>query len=823
MGNKSDNQDSQDSKELAKQKRRPRGEQSLAQTAIVPSIPRIPSKLGLVVVNHRPLFPHMIVPLVAEGAMLSKAIVSSLQNKKKPPYIAVVLAKDDFDIKNFDIEHIFEIGVVARIVRTFHLSGDVSQVLIDVISRAKIIDAVVDKGQLQAKIEVLKAEEIVLDDSIRAYSREIVSNLKELVRLNPLVKEEMSNFFTQINIDDPSRLADFSASLTSAKKFELQNILEQLKIYPRLEQTLLLIKKELDLSRLQAKISHQIEEKISKTQREFFLKEQLKEIRKELGLTKDEKSQDLEKFKARAKKLSWPSTVKKVFEEELQKLSMLEPLSAEFNVSRTYLDWLTILPWGVYQKENLNLIKAKQVLEEDHFGLSDVKERVLDLIAAMSLRKTVSGKILCLVGPPGVGKTSIGKSIARALGRPFYRFSLGGMRDEAEIKGHRRTYIGAMPGKFLQALKVVGKANCVIMLDEIDKVGRSFTGDPSSALLEVLDREQNHQFIDHYLDVPFDLSKILFIATANQTDSIPEPLLDRMDLIRLSGYVLEEKMQIAKRFLAPRGQAENGLAKRDIVISDAAIGQIIESYTREAGVRNLDKMLEKIFRGIARDVVSKKIKPKAKISISKREVVKYLKHPRFTTDKLIGENQAGCVNALAWTSYGGAILSIEAIALKASKEAIKQTGQLGKVMVESSEIAHSYVLSSAKKFRMKANLLKDHLIHLHVPAGAVPKDGPSAGMAMAMAMVSLLSDKAVKPKIGMTGELSLTGEVLPIGGLKEKIVAAQQNGIKEVIIPTPNKPNFMEIPKQLRKNIKCHFVSYFNEAVPICLPNLEEK
>ncbi|MBL0691769.1 MAG: endopeptidase La [SAR324 cluster bacterium] len=789
-------------------------------TAIVKAKHTLPKRTGLVVITHRPLFPNMIVPLVIEGELFVKTIKTALNNK--PSYLGVTLGKDDFNLKKISINNIFTIGTIARIVRVFNLTDKSAQILLDVTSRIQIKKITKTKKGLIADITPIEEEEkIKLTDSIRAYSREIINNLKELIRLNPLIKEELNQFISQVNIEDPQRLADFAATLTSASRFDVQKILEEENSQKRLGKTLLLVKKELTLSRLQAKISQQIEEKISSNQRKFFLKEQLKEIRKELGLSKDEKSQEIEKFKSRAKKFKWGNDVDEVFKEELNKLNLLDPQSPEFNVSRNYLDWITSLPWGIYKKENLDLAKAKKILEKDHFGLEDVKESILDMIAAMSLHKNVSGRILCLVGPPGVGKTSIGKSIARALGRPFFRFSLGGMRDEAEIKGHRRTYIGAMPGKFIQALKTTKKSNPVIMLDEIDKVSKNYIGDPSSALLEVLDKEQNSSFLDHYLDLPFDLSKVFFICTANQLDSIPEALKNRMDVIRLPGYIATEKLAIAKRYLVKKQKIENGLRLKKISFSDKSLLKIIEDYAREAGVRNLEKMIAKICRSLARKIVEKKIK--LPLMITSHMIPQYLQSPIFTKDDIIGENVSGCVNGLAWTNYGGAILSIEATDMTSNQKGFKQTGQLGKVMVESSEIAYSYVMANAKKFSVDVEKYTSRLVHLHVPAGATPKDGPSAGIAMALSLISLMKKEAIRTKIGLTGEISLTGAVLPIGGLKEKVVAAQRSGIKEIVMPKQNKRDFDEIPKLIKKGIKFHFVDHFDEVLKICLPSLKRK
>ena len=777
---------------------------------LLPAKVIFPPKLGLIVVFHRPLFPHMVIPLVVEGELFQAAIRQATSSKKG--YIGIVLAKDSFKPQAPRFEDLYNFGVVARIAKVFSQEENSTQVLCDVLGRFKIISGLKTKPFLIASVDHIPEVKIKIDDEIQAFSREILSNMKELTRLNPLIKEEINQFINQINIDDPTRLADFAATLTSADHKQLQSILETLEIIPRLEKTLLLIKKELDLSRLQAKISRQIEERISEHQREFFLREQLKEIQKELGISKDEKIQEIEKLKARAAKLSFSKEAKDKFKEELEKISLLDIHSPEFSVSRNYLDWLTLLPWGVLSKDNLNLDKATRVLDNDHYGLEDIKERIIEFIATAALRKKLTGTILCFVGPPGVGKTSIGKSIARALNRKFFRFSVGGMRDEAEIKGHRRTYIGAMPGKFIQALKTLKYANPVIMLDEIDKIGNSFQGDPASALLEALDPEQNSSFLDHYLDTPFDLSNVFFITTANQLDSIPAPLLDRMEVLRLSGYIAKEKLKIAKKYLIPKQRKEHGLTAKNFSVTDAAISVIIEGYAREAGVRNLENQIKKICRKVATGIAKGTIE---KASVGAKEVEKYLKSPQFDTEKIFGEGKPGVVTGLAWTSMGGAILSIEAEKMISDRKGFKQTGQLGNVMVESSEIAYSYVISNAKKFGINPEDFKINFIHIHVPAGATPKDGPSAGVTMSTALISLLLQRPVSLKVGMTGELTLTGEVLPIGGLKEKIIAARRVGLKTIIIPHGNKKDYNELPDHLKEKLTIHFAKTYDDVFKV--------
>ncbi|MCP4749740.1 MAG: endopeptidase La [Proteobacteria bacterium] len=772
----------------------------------------LPDQLGIIAVQHRPLFPHMVIPLVVEGDLYLKTIKHA--QKSEPGYVGIVLGGPKFDPEEPRVKDLCKIGVVARIAKVFSEKEDSSQLLLDVLERIRIVEPVESKSPIMtAKVEYIIQDKIEIDDEMRAFCREILSNMKELINLNPLIKEEVNQFISQISLDDPSRLADFAATLTSANKDALQSILDAIPIISRLGKVLLLIKKELDLSRLQADISKRIEDRISDNQREFFLKEQLKEIRKELGLTKDDKTQELEKLKKRAARLKFSEEAKERFDEEMDKVALLDIQSPEFNVSRNYLDWITSLPWGLISKDNLDIDKAEKILNIDHYGLDDVKERVLEFIATLKLKKQVTGAILCFLGPPGVGKTSLGRSIARALNRKFYRFSVGGMRDEAEIKGHRRTYIGAMPGKFMQALKSTKYSNPVIMLDEIDKIGSSFQGDPASALLEVLDPEQNTAFVDHYLDIPFDLSKVVFITTANQPDTIPPALFDRMEVLRLSGYITAEKLKIAKRYLIPKQRKNHGLTADNFALTEAAIKRIIDGYAREAGVRNLENLIKKICRKVAKEIVQGTDKEKFSIGIP--QVKEYLKNPVFENDELLGEGKAGVVTGLAWTSMGGAILPVEATKMVSERKGFKQTGQLGEVMVESSEIAYSYVIANAEEYECNPEFFKEYFVHLHVPAGATPKDGPSAGVTMATALLSLVLQKPVVPRLGMTGELTLTGEVLPIGGLKEKIIASRRSGLTRIVIPLQNKKDYLELPDHLKERIDVSFAKTYRDVFKI--------
>src|SRR3990172_2422113 len=620
-------------------------------------------------------------------------------------------------------------------------------------------------------------------------------------------------FMSRVGPDEPSHLADFAASLTMASKEELQAVLEATHILDRLEKVLILLKKEVEIAKAQSQIHKHVEEKVNKQQREFFLHEQLKAIQKELGIAKDDRTAEAETFPDRLKDLALPPEAQKRVDDEMEKFSVLQPGSPEYGVTRNYLDWLTVLPWGKYSKDKLDLKRARKILDRDHDGLADVKDRIIEFLAVGAMKGEIAGSILLLVGPPGVGKTSIGRSIATALGRKFYRFSLGGMRDEAEIKGHRRTYIGAMPGKFVQAIKDVGVANPVIMLDEIDKVGASYQGDPASALLEVLDPEQNVDFLDHYLDVRFDLSKVLFVSTANQLDTIPAALLDRMEIIRLSGYITSEKMAIAQHHLLPRQIEKAGLKPSQLKIETDAVREVIERYAREAGVRNLEKRLGQIAR---KSVVKILNGAKTPIRVGVKNLEEYLGKPVFRPEKpQIG---VGVVTGLAWNPMGGATLDVEATRVHQATRGFKLTGQLGDVMKESAEIAYSYISSHCKDYGAKADYFEKAFLHLHVPAGATPKDGPSAGVTMATALLYLPRGPKIARPLAMTGEITLTGQVLPVGGIREKVIAARRVKISELILPEANRGDFEDLPAHIRKGIKTHFASHYQDVARIVFP-----
>ncbi|MCF6178765.1 MAG: endopeptidase La [Geopsychrobacter sp.] len=767
----------------------------------------LPGALPIIPLRPRPAFPGVIIPLTVNSRERVKTIQQAMDSPSQTIGLVMVeeLDKDDSP------DNLQRVGVAAKILKLIHAEEESAHVLVNSLERFTIEQITESQGIIYAEVDYPNPEVDADNAELKAYSMAIIATLKELVQINPLYSEEIKLFLGRSSMDDPARLADFAANLTNADGYELQEVLETFNLHERIDKVLVLLKKELEVSRLQTRISQQIEEKVSAQQREFFLREQFKAIKKELGLEKEGKVTEIEKFQARLKKLTLNDEAPKAVDDEIEKLQLIEPSSPEYNVSRNYLDWLTVLPWGKFSKDAYDLARARKVLDRDHYGLDDVKERILEFIAVGKMKGDISGSILCLVGPPGVGKTSVGQSIASALKRKFYRFSVGGMRDEAEIKGHRRTYIGAMPGKAIQAMKSAGTANPVMMLDEIDKIGASFQGDPASALLEVLDSEQNGSFRDHYLDVPFDLSNVLFVATANQLDTIPAPLLDRMEVIRLSGYILEEKLEIARRYLIPKALKNHGIKRGQVSIPKKTLIHIIDRYAREAGVRGRENRIKRIMRKAAREFDEDRME---KITIGIRDVVKFLGKPVFSEEELF-ETAPGVVTGLAWTRMGGATLQIEATAMASKAKGFKQTGQLGKVMVESAEIAYSYVMGHLNEYDIAAEYFDTHFVHLHVPDGATPKDGPSAGITMTTALLSMIQERPTIRNLGMTGELSLTGRVLPIGGLKEKTIASRRAGLKTLIFPAENRKDYDDLPEYLREGLDVHFVTTYPEVFKI--------
>lgn len=790
----------------------PQGKDQSGTQELVRSADVLPGVIPILPIANRPFFPGQAMPLLidAEPWLQTINIVGDSQHK----IVGLVLVKTA-TVGNADTKDFYPMGTACR-VHQVSRHEEKLQVMLAGLQRFRIEDWVSQKQPFSARVHYYPETRYKDVPEIKAYAVALINTIKELLPLNPLYGEELKVFLDHFGPDEPSHLADFAASLTTSGKEELQEVLEATHILKRLEKSLILLNKELEVAKAQSEIRAHVENEMHTRQREMFLREQLKVIQKELGIFKDDRTAELDKFRERLKGLTLPDPVQARIDEEMKKLSILETGSPEYGVTRNYLDWLTLLPWGRHTKDTLDLAGARVVLDRDHDGLDDVKDRILEFIGVGIMKGEVSGSILLLVGPPGVGKTSLGRSIAEALGRKFYRFSLGGMRDEAEIKGHRRTYIGAMPGKFVQAIKDAGSANPVIMLDEIDKVGQSYHGDPASALLEVLDPEQNVEFLDHYLDVRFDLSKVLFICTANQLDTIPGPLLDRMEVIRLSGYLDSEKLLIARNHLWPKQRTLAGLGQRgQIRIEKAALRKIIEQYSREAGVRRLEKYLGMIIRKAVVRLLKGASPP---IHIRAGDVETYLGKPVFTKEKRL--TGVGVVTGLAWTPLGGVTLSIEATHVHDLNRGFKLTGQLGEVMRESAEIAYSYILTNAKQFEVIEDFFNKAFIHLHVPAGATPKDGPSAGITMASALLSLARGRRITRTLAMTGELTLTGHVLAVGGIREKVIAARRNGIKELVLPAPNSGDYEELPAYIREGIATHFVSHYSELIPVIFASI---
>jgi ATP-dependent Lon protease len=789
----------------------------------------LPDKLHIFPLLRRPYFPGMAAPVAIEPGPYYEAL--KLVAKSDSKCVALTLTKnEDADIHKISFNDFYKVGVVARILRIIPMEQGGAQVIFNMERRVILEQPVRPQKVLVAKVSYPESKRGVTKE-LKAYAICIIATIKELLKLNPLFKEELQIFLGHSDYTEPGKLADFAVALTTASREELQDCLEMFDIQGRIDKALVMLKKELDISQLQNSINQKIEATITRTQRDYFLREQMKTIRKELGIEKDEKSAEKEKFEARIKERTVPADVSLVIKDEMDKLNALEPQSAEYAVCRGYLEWLTIVPWGIYSQECHDLREAKKILEEDHYGLEDIKQRILEFISVGKLVGGVRGSIICLVGPPGVGKTSIGRSVARALNRKFYRFSVGGMRDEAEIKGHRRTYIGAMPGKLIQALKLCQTMNPVIMLDEVDKMGVSYHGDPASALLEVLDPEQNREFLDHFMDVRCNLSDVLFICTANVLDTIPEPLKDRMDILRLSGYILQEKVEIARKYLIPRHRKEMGLKATQVTFSKESLRFIINGYAREAGVRTLENDIKRILRKVAVKVVNhmdaqKRKRKAAKAAdvgdshnITPTTIKEYLGKPRFISDRYYPQTPVGVCTGLAWTALGGATLYVEAIKVASDKTAMKLTGQAGDVMKESSEIAWSYLHGALHKYAPGFTFFEKQQVHIHIPEGATPKDGPSAGVTMVTALLSLLTETSVIDDLGMTGELTLTGRILPVGGIKEKFVAARRAGLKIIIFPKENLPDYDLLPEYLRQGIQIHFVDHYDEVISIAFPD----
>ncbi len=751
----------------------------------------IPEEIPVMAVRDIVVFNYMIIPLFVGRSASVEAVQEALAEDK----LLMLATQKDSSLDEPGPDDIFKTGMVCMIMRTLKLPDGRLKVLVQAIQKAEIQEYIETEPFLKAKIELIEPfEDAEMTVAVEALMRNVREQTEKILSIKGVLSSELQAILN--GIEEPGRLADLVVSNLRLKTNESQSVLETHDSVDRLHKVLEYLNKELEVSTMQAKIQSEAKEEMGRTQREYYLREQIMALKKELGEF-DEKSEEIEELRLRFKKARMPSTVKKEGLKQLGRLEMMHPDGSEANTIRTYLDWLLDVPWRKVSKDHLELKQAKEILDEDHYGLDEIKERILEYLAVRKLNKTSKGPILCFVGPPGVGKTSLGRSIARAMGRKFSRFSLGGMRDEAEIRGHRRTYVGAMPGRIIQGLKTVQSSNPIFMLDEIDKVGADYRGDPSSALLEVLDPEQNFEFSDHYLNLPYDLSKVMFITTANMADTIPGPLMDRMELITLSGYTLEEKLEIAKRYLLPRQIKENGITLKQIKIDDETIGLIISHYTREAGLRNLEREIGKVCRKVARRIAEG---GKGPYTISRRTLAKYLGPFKVVPDDDEGMEMPGLVTGLAWTEVGGEILTIE-VSLLEGKGSLNLTGQLGDVMKESAQAALTVCRAKLSKLKFKTDYFESKDLHIHVPAGAIPKDGPSAGITMAVAIYSAMIGKPVKKGLAMTGEITLRGRVLPIGGLKEKALAALRANLTTIIIPYQNKKDLVEIPEDLREKL----------------------
>lgn len=770
----------------------------------------LPVNLHLLPLKNLVLFPGMTVPIVIHKDSPSTRMLEHLfENNRK--YLVAVSAKN-LDVEDPAPSDLFNIGTVAKVVKHLRLPDGSLSILLQTLKRVELERYLRTVPFSIVKVRVLE-ESIEEGPYLEALYRNVQQQLKEVMDLNRQISEEIGMIMA--NLTTPGSLSDFIAAHFKLKVEERQQLLEALSVNKRLELLSNLLAREINIMQIGRKIHDDIQSKVAKIQKEFFLREEMKAIRKELGEEKDERTLEIEKYSKLIEEAGMSERVKERAKSELDRIKMMNPESAEYHTIRTYLDWLTSVPWSKSSLDQLNLPNAKKILDEDHYGLKDVKERILEFLAVRKLNPDHGSAILCFVGPPGVGKTSIGKSIARAIGRKFYRFSVGGMRDEAEIKGHRRTYVGAMPGKIVQALKWVGTKNPVFMLDEIDKIGSDYRGDPASALLETLDPEQNKEFLDHYLDLPVDLSNVMFITTANITDTIPRALLDRMEVIKLPGYIEDEKTSIAEQFLIPKQLAKHGLKESNLKFSSAAIRKIIRDYTNEAGLRNLERYIAKICRKVAAKVATKEI---PQVLVIHKNLPRFLGKEENYNELVNRPTIPGVAIGLAWTQSGGEVLFIESSSMP-GKQQLELTGQLGDVMHESARIALGYVRSHADLLNIPRDIKFDQKdIHIHFPAGAIPKDGPSAGVTILTSLVSLLRQKPVKPRLAMTGELTLTGKILPVGGIREKVIAAQRAGVKEIILPTENLKSVSEIPLKTRRGLKFHYVSNIDDVLRISLP-----
>ena len=769
---------------------------------------QVPEVLPILPVRDTVLFPGAVLPLTV-GRESSLALVNSLQGEEK---LLGVVAQLDPRIEDPAAADLHQIGTLAKVHKTVKMPNGNVVVFLEGLQRIQTVEIEALRPFMKARVEPLLDVTGQADAQLEALQRNAQDLFRDVVSHSPQLSDDLQS--VSANIDDPGRLADFIAgTLPSLSTLVRQELLETSSVRKRLEALIRELSKELEVLELRSKIHEQVQEQVSQNQREYLLREQMKAIQKELGES-DDSMQEIDELRKKVEEAGMSAEAKKECERELKRLAKMTPASAEYMVSRTYLEWMTALPWSKSSgAAEIDIAKARDILDEDHYDLQKVKERILDYLAVKKLQPGMKGPILCFVGPPGVGKTSLGKSIARSLGRKFVRIALGGMHDEAEIRGHRRTYIGALPGQIIQGLKRAETNDPVMMLDEVDKLGRDFRGDPSSALMEVLDPEQNNTFRDHYLDVPFDLSKVLFIATANWMDPIPEPLRDRMEIIELPGYTGEEKLQIAHRYLIPKQAGEHGLrVDEQIQFTDEGLREIIHSYTREAGVRNLEREIATITRKQARKIAEGRTE---KMTVTPEVVREFLGVPKFRTEKEVEERvkRPGVAVGLVWTPVGGDIIFIEATRMRGGKQ-FTMTGHLGEVMQESMTAALTWTRANADRYGIDPDFFRKQDIHIHVPSGAVPKDGPSAGAAMVTALVSLLSGRPVKDRLAMTGEMTLSGVVLPIGGVKEKVLGAKRAGIKEVLLPADNEPNVVaDLTPEIVGDIKITYVHTLDEVL----------
>lgn len=790
-------------------------DQSVAQATAEKEESDFPEVIPILPLKDNVLYPEVALPWVVQGEKWVQLVNQVVLGNR---LVGVVTPKKSFDPEGpLSPEDFYPVGVVGRISRMLKLPENAVQVLVFGLNKFEILDWVRWEPYPLARIRLIQEEENITDE-VEALMRNVVSLFQQVVELAPYLPKEV--YIAAINIKKPSRLAHFVVSNLNLEVATKQEILSTFDLVERLKKVTAILTRELEILQIGNKIQSQVQEEMAKTQREYFLREQLKAIQRELGEL-DEKSAEINQLREQIQKASLPPEVEAEAERELERLSRISPASAEYPVIRNYLDWLIELPWNKSTEDNLDIDQAKQVLDEDHYDLEKVKERILEYLAVCKLRKSIKGPILCFVGPPGVGKTSLGKSIARSLSRSFVRISLGGIRDEAEIRGHRRTYVGALPGRIIQGIRKAGTNNPVFMLDEVDKIGADFRGDPAAALLEVLDPEQNSAFEDHYLGVPFDLSRVMFITTANVLDPIPPALLDRMEIIEIPGYTDAEKVAIAQKYLIPKQVQENGIPPNNISFQKRAIEKIIREYTREAGVRNLERNIATVCRKVAREIAQGK---NGSFTIGVKEVEKFLGPRKFIREVISGKDREGVSVGLAWTESGGEILFVET-AIFPGKGNLILTGNMGEIMQESARIALSCVRERARDWGISPDFYQKKDIHLHVPAGAIPKDGPSAGVTMVVSMLSALAKIPPRREVAMTGEITLTGRVLPVGGIKEKVLAAYRNGIKEVILPKENEKDLIEIPQEAKKKIKFHLVEEVDQVLSIALrkqPALEK-